>query len=127
MEIDGLGILDVKHEHLLVGDPTRADFEQVELREGSGCLKSDSCYHGRALSIQMEFNGQRGVDHRDLGAGIQQKVVGTGMVDGYRHDHLVAVCEMEGYTCDISGAMRFCVKCRDDGCGKNEGSEPLEG
>jgi hypothetical protein len=23
--------------------------------------------------------------------------------------------------------MRFCGKCWDDGCGKNEGSEPLEG
>ena len=40
------------------------------------------------------------------------------MVDGYRHDHLVAVCEMEGYTGDISGTMRFCVKCWDDGCRK---------
>ena len=46
---------------------------------------------------------------------------------GYRQDHLVAVCEVEGDTGDISGAMRFCGKCWDDGCGKNEGSEPLEG
>jgi hypothetical protein len=97
------------------------------LREGSGCMKSDSCYHGRVLSLQMELGSQRGIDHRDLGASIQQKVVGAGMVNGYRHDHLVAVCETEGYTCDISRAMRFCGKCWDDGCGKNEGSEPLEG
>jgi hypothetical protein len=48
------------------------------------------------------------------------------MVDGYRHDHLVAVCEMEGYTGDISRAMRFFGKCWHDGCSKNEGSEPLE-
>jgi hypothetical protein len=49
------------------------------------------------------------------------------MVDGYRHDHLVAVSEVEGYTGDISGAMRFCGKCWDDGCSKNQGSKPLEG
>ena len=30
------------------------------------------------------------------------------MVDGDRHDHLVAVHEAERYTCDISGAMGFC-------------------
>ena len=65
----------------------RAGFEQVQLREGSGCVRSDPCYHGGALSLQME--------------------------------HLVAVCEMKGYTGDISGAMRFCVKGRDDVCGKN--------
>ena len=127
VEIDGMGILEVKHEYLLVGDGMGADFEQVELRDGSGCKKSDSCYPGRALSIQMELSSQGGIDHRHLGAGVQQKVVGAGMVYGYRHDHLVTVCEMEGYTCDISRAMRFCGKCWDDGCGKNEGSEPLEG
>ena len=71
VEIDGLGILDVKHERLLVGDRMGANFEQVELREGSGCTKSDSRYHGRVLSIQMEIGSQRGIDHRDLGAGIQ--------------------------------------------------------
>jgi hypothetical protein len=49
------------------------------------------------------------------------------MVDGYRHDHLVTVCEMEGYTGNISGAARFCGNCRDDGYGENEASEPLEG
>jgi hypothetical protein len=75
----------------------------------------------------MELSSQSGIDHRDLGAGVQQEVVGAGMVDGYRHDHLVAVYKTEGYTCDISGAMRFCGKCWKDGCGKNEGSEPLEG
>ena len=111
VEIDGMGILDVKHDYLLVGDRMGASFEQVELRDGSGCIKSDSCYLGRAQSIQMELSGQRAIDHCDLVAGIQQKVVGAGMVDGYRHDHLVAVCEMEGYTGDISGAMRFCGKC----------------
>jgi hypothetical protein len=75
----------------------------------------------------MELSGQRGIDHRDLGTGVQQKVVGAGVVDGYRHDHLVAVCETERYTCDVSGAMRFRGKCRDDECGKKEGSEPFEG
>jgi hypothetical protein len=75
----------------------------------------------------MELSSQGGIDHRHLGAGVQQKVVGAGMVYGYRQDHLVAVYKTEGYTCDISRAMRFCVKCRDKGCGKNEGSEPLEG
>jgi hypothetical protein len=127
VEIDGMGILEVKHEYLLAGDRMGADFEQVELREGSGCKKSDSCYPGRALSIQMELSSQGRIHHRHLGAGVQQKVVGAGMVYGYLHDHLVAVCVMEGYTCDISGAMRLCGKCWDDGCGKNEGSEPLEG
>src|SRR5260370_2380230 len=127
VEIDGMGILEVKHEYLLIGDGMGADFEQVELREGSGCKKSDSCYPGRALSIQMELSSQGWIDHRHLGAGVQQKVVGAGMVYGYLHDHLVAVYKTEGYTCDISRAMRFCGKCWDDGCGRNEGSEPLEG
>src|SRR5260370_9820859 len=126
MEIDGLGILDVKHEYLLVGDRMGAGFEQVELREGSGCLKCGSCYDGRALRIQVELSGQRGVDHRHLGAGIQDKVRGAGVVDGYHHNHLVPVCETAGQSCDNSRAMRFCVKCRDDGCHNNEGSEPLE-
>src|SRR5258705_5933922 len=122
-----MGILKVKHEYLLIGHGMGADFEQVELREGSGCKKSDSCYPGRALSNQMELSRQGGIDHRHLGAGVQQKVVGTGMVYGYLHDHPVAVYKTEGYTCDISRAMRFCGKCWDDGSGKNEGSEPLEG
>jgi len=63
-------------------------------------MKSDSRCQGRTLSIQMEFRRQRGIDHRDLGSGIQQNVVGAGMVDRYDHDHLLVVCEMEGYTCD---------------------------
>src|SRR5882762_11245528 len=75
VEVDGMGILEVKHEYLLIGDGMGADFEQVELREGSGCKKSDSCYLGRALSIQIELSGQRGIDHRDLGAGVQQEVI----------------------------------------------------
>jgi hypothetical protein len=58
----------------------------------------------------MEFSGQRGIDHRDLGAGVQQKVVGAGMVYGYLHDHLVAVYKTEGYTCDISRATRLCLQ-----------------
>jgi hypothetical protein len=114
-EIDGMGILEVKHEYLLIGDGMEADFEQVELREGSGCKKSDSYYPGRALSIQMELSSQGGIDDRHLGAGVQQKVVGAGMVYGYLHDHLVTVCEMERYACDISGAIRFCGERRDDG------------
>src|SRR5881275_1672818 len=96
VEIDGMGILEVKHEYLLIGDGMGADFEQVELREGSGCKKSHSCYPGRALSIQMKLSSQGGIDHRHVGAGVQQKVVGTGMVYGYRHDHLVAVYKTEG-------------------------------
>jgi hypothetical protein len=75
----------------------------------------------------MKLNSQSGIDYRHLGAGIQEKIVGAGVVDGHRHNHLVAVCEVEGYTGNVSGAMRFCGKCWDDGCGKNEGSEPLEG
>jgi hypothetical protein len=126
VEIDGMGIPDVKHEYLLAGDRMGADFEQVELREGCRSIESDSCYHGRVLSIQMELSGQRRIDHRDLGSGVQQKVVGAGVVDGYRHDHLVAVCETEGYTGDVSGTMRFCGECRDDGCGKNERCEAPE-
>jgi hypothetical protein len=101
VEIDGMGILEVKREYLLVGDGMGADFEQVELREGSGCKKSDSCYPGRALSIQMELSSQGGIDHRHLGAGVQQKIVVAGMVYRYRHDHLIAVYKAEGYTCDI--------------------------
>jgi hypothetical protein len=105
VEIDGMEILEVKYEYLLIGDGMGSDFEQVELRKGSGCKKSDSCYPSRALSLQMELSSQGGINHRHLGAGVQQKVVWAGMVDGYRHDHLVAVCEMEGYTRDVSGAM----------------------
>jgi hypothetical protein len=33
VEIDGLGILEVEHEYLLVGDRVGASFEQVELGE----------------------------------------------------------------------------------------------
>jgi hypothetical protein len=73
VEIDGIGVLDVKHDYLLVGHRMGANFEHVELRDGSGCIKSDSCYRGRAQSIQMELSGQRGIDHRGLAAGIQQE------------------------------------------------------
>jgi len=44
VEIDGMGILEVKHEYLLIGNGMGADFEQVELRDWSGCKKSDSRY-----------------------------------------------------------------------------------
>jgi len=44
--IDGLGILDVKHEYLVVADRVGPSFEQVDLCEGGGCVKSDSRYHG---------------------------------------------------------------------------------
>ena len=81
---------------------------------------------GRVLRIQMELSSQGGIDHRDLGAGVQQKVVGAGMVDGYRHDHLVAVYKTEGYTCDISRAMRFCGKYWDDGCSKTKEANHLK-
>ena len=46
VEIDGMGILEVKHDYLLVGDRMGASFEQVELRDGSGSTKSESCYYG---------------------------------------------------------------------------------
>ena len=49
------------------------------------------------------------------------------MVDGYGHDDPVAVDEVEGYTGDISGTMGFCCKRGKDGCGENQGSEPLKG
>ena len=71
VQIGGMEILQVINEYPLVGDGMGADFEQVELREGSRLTKSDACDHGRALSVQMKFGGQRGIDHRDLGAGIQ--------------------------------------------------------
>ena len=83
---------------------------RVKLGEGSGCVKSGAGDLGRALSAQDGVSGQGGIDDRDLGAGIQQKVVGAGMVDGYGHDNLVAVDEMEGYTCDISRAVGFCIQ-----------------
>lgn len=73
---------------------------------------------GRALSIQMELSSQGGIDHRHLGASVQQKVVWAGMVDGYRHDHLVAVCEMEGTLgtfpgqCDSVGSVGTMVAAR---------------
>ena len=72
-----MGILDVKHDYLLVGQRMGANFKHFELRDGSGCIKSDSCYRGRAQSIQMELSGKRRIDHRGLVAGIQQKVVGA--------------------------------------------------
>jgi hypothetical protein len=44
----------------------------------------------------MKFRGERGIDHRDLGAAIQLEVVGAGVVDGYRQNDLVAIDEAEG-------------------------------
>ena len=75
----------------------------------------------------MKCGGESGIDHRDLGAAIQEEVVGAGVVDGYGHDDPVAVDEPEGYTGDISGAMGFCYERGKGSCGENQGSEPLEG
>ena len=89
-------ILQVINEDLLVGNSVGAGFDQVELRVGSRLTRSDSCDHGRALSVQMKGGGERGIDHRDLGAAIQEEVVGAGVVDGYGQDDPVAVDEVEG-------------------------------
>ncbi len=44
----------------------------------------------------MEFGGQGGIDHGDLRAGVEEEVVGAGVVDGDRDNHLVVVDETEG-------------------------------
>jgi hypothetical protein len=86
VKIDRLEILEAEHEHLLVRDGMGTGFDQVELRGGSGCLKSHACDRRGALHIQMEFSGQRGIDDRGLRSRIQQEVVGAGMVDRNRDD-----------------------------------------
>ena len=48
------------------------------------------------------------------------------MIDEYGHDHLIAIHQTKGYTCNISRAMSFCRKRGNHGCCKYEGSEPLE-
>src|ERR1700761_1525609 len=65
------------HKHLLVGDGMGTGLEQVELGEGSRFTESDASDHGRAGSVQMEFGGHRRIDHGDLRARIQKKVVGA--------------------------------------------------
>src|ERR1700761_2381163 len=114
------------HKHLLVGQGMGTCFKHVEPGEGSRFMESSASDHGRARSVQMELDGQRRIDHGDLGPRIQEKVVGTEMVDGYSHDNLVAVYDAEGYPCDISRTMGFRQQCGDDGCCDYEGSEPLE-
>ena len=73
VQIGGMEILEVINEHLLPGNSVGAGFDQVELCEGSRLKRSGACGHcDRArLSIQMKFRGERGIDHRDLGAAIQ--------------------------------------------------------
>ena len=89
-------------------------------------MKPGAGDHCRAMRAQVEFMSQRRIDDRDLGAGIEKKVVRTGVVEGYGHNHLIAVHEMKGYTGDIFRATRFCRKHVNHGCRENEGSEPLE-
>ena len=39
-------------------------------------MESGAHDHRRALRVQMKLGGQGGIDHRDLGSRIQEKVVG---------------------------------------------------
>ena len=71
VQIGGMETLQVINEYLLVGNSMGAGLDQVELREGSRLTRSGACDHGRALSVQMKVSGERGIDHRDLGAAIQ--------------------------------------------------------
>jgi hypothetical protein len=74
--IGGMEILEVIHEHLLLGNRVGAGFNQVYLREGGRLERSDACDHGRSPRLQMKLGGQGGVNRRDLRSGIQEKVVG---------------------------------------------------
>ena len=89
VEAGGLEILEVIHQHLLVGDGVRAGFEPVEMGEGSGGLGTDACDLGLPLGGEMEFGGQGGIDHRDLRAGVEEEAVGAGVVDGDGDNHVV--------------------------------------
>ena len=71
-------------------------------------MGSDARDFRRVLRAQMKFVRKGGIHHRDLGARIQEEVVGAGMVRGDGHNHLVAVYEVEEYTGCISWAMGFC-------------------
>ena len=93
VEIDAMQILEFIHEHILVGDGVGAGFEQVHLNVRGRLARSGACDHRCALRLQMKLGGQGGVNQRDLHSGIQEKVVGPGMIDGDRHNHLVAVYE----------------------------------
>src|ERR1035437_1963622 len=96
------------------------------MSQEGGLTRSDAFDQRLALLVQMKFNGQRGIEVRHLGAGIEQKVVGTSVVDRYREDCLVAVDQDAGQTGDISRAVGLCREHRKKGCGKNKGNKNLE-
>src|SRR5450631_3144289 len=96
VEASDLEIVEVIDEHFLVGDGVRASFEPVEAGEGSRGLGTDACYFGLPLCGEMEFGGQGGFDHRYLCAGVEEKAVGAGVVDGHGDNNVVVVDETEG-------------------------------
>jgi hypothetical protein len=58
VQVGGAQILDVIHEHSLVGDGVGTGLEKVELREGCSLARSGACDHGRALGVQMKCGGE---------------------------------------------------------------------
>ena len=116
----GAQTAEVTHHYLLVGDGIGSDVGLVELGECSGFMKSGAHHLGRAQRAQMEFSGQRWIDYRDLGSGIEDEVVRAGMVNGDCHEHLVTVQDAEGNNCNIRRAVgsrgerwnHGCSKCR---------------
>ena len=110
VEIDSLQILEFIDEHILVCDGVGAGLEHVHGNVRSRLAGRGACHQRRATRLQTKCGGQGRVNQRDLHSGIQEKLIGPGMIDGHRHNHLMAVYEDEGYTCDISRAMGFRLK-----------------
>ena len=91
-----LRFLQIVDNDPLVGDGTGTGFNQVQLRNESSLTRSGAGDDSRALGLQVKSRGQRRIDHRDLGAGVQLEVVGSRVVDGYSQKNQVAVDQAEG-------------------------------
>ena len=96
VEIGCLQRLQVLHHNGMVCNRVRAGFQQVQIRKGSMRTETDTDDLCRALGLQVKFGCQRWIHDRELGACIQQKFVGAGMVNDYRHNNSGALYEVEG-------------------------------
>ena len=96
VEIDAIQILEFIQEHILVGDGVGAGFEQVHRNVRGRLARPGAGDHRCAPALQMKLGGQGGVNQRDLHSGIQEEVVGPGMIDRDRHNHLVVIYKAEG-------------------------------
>ena len=66
-----------------VFDDVGTGINGVELSKGSAGVGADPGDPGGPLCLEVEFGGQGRIDCCDLGAGTHQKIVRTGVVDGF--------------------------------------------